>query len=181
MRNAVNIMKLIAIFTVLANLFGCKMPEHHMLDGPGMEYVDSEYRTEYANTLPFDEIEEYPYCAVAYLGKGEEGKANRDVYIEKQFSSLTEEAVEKIVHFDFEGDEWYLIIPRWPVSNDILRKDTEEKLAENDGDAFTVACSNNITIRSLAQGNWYEYTPQIDENNRLICTDTVWDITEYGE
>ena len=72
MRNAVKMVKLIAIFTVLANLFGCKMPEPHMLDGPGMEYVDSAYRTEYANTLPFDEIEEYPYCAAAYLGKGEE-------------------------------------------------------------------------------------------------------------
>ena len=88
MRNAVKMVKLIAIFTVLANLFGCKMPEPHMLDGPGMEYVDSAYRTEYANTLPFDEIEEYPYCAAAYLGKGEEGKANCDVYIEKQFSSF---------------------------------------------------------------------------------------------
>ena len=68
MRNAVKMMKLIAIFTVLANLFGCKMPDLHMLDGPGMVYVDSEHRTEYANTLPFDEIEEYPYCAARTVG-----------------------------------------------------------------------------------------------------------------
>ena len=181
MRNAVKMVKLIAIFTVLANLFGCKMPEPHMLDGPGMEYVDSAYRTEYANTLPFDEIEEYPYCAAAYLGKGEEGKANCDVYIEKQFSSLPKEAVEKIEHFDCGGEEWYLIIPRWPVSNDILLKDTGEKFAENNGAPFVVVCSNNITIRSLAQGNRYEYTPQIDENNRLICKEDVWDITEYND
>ena len=36
-----------------------------MLNGPGMVYVDSEHRTEYANTLPFDEIDDYPYWAVA--------------------------------------------------------------------------------------------------------------------
>lgn len=45
-----------------------------MLDGPGMVYVDSEHRTEYANNLPFDEIDDYPYWAVAYLGEGENGR-----------------------------------------------------------------------------------------------------------
>lgn len=39
-----------------------------------MVYVDSEHRTEYANTLPFDEIDDYPYWAVAYLGEGENGR-----------------------------------------------------------------------------------------------------------
>ena len=41
MRNAVKMVKLIAIFTVLANLFGCKMPEPHMLDGPDIKYINS--------------------------------------------------------------------------------------------------------------------------------------------
>ena len=94
---------------------------------------------------------------------------------------MPKEAVEKIEHFDCGGEEWYLIISRWPVSNDILLKDTGEKFAENNGAPFVVVCSNNITIRSLAQGNRYEYTPQIDENNRLICTEDVWDITEYND
>ena len=72
----VRLMKAIAIFTVIAGLFGCRSPgeKPFMLDGPGMVYVDSEHRTEYANTLPFDKIDDYPYWAVAYLGEGENGR-----------------------------------------------------------------------------------------------------------
>ncbi len=84
------LMKVIAIFTVIASLFGCRAPGEtpFMLDGPGMVYVDSEHRTEYANTLPFDEIDDYPYWAVAYLGEGENGKNTAKEYIEKLFSKL---------------------------------------------------------------------------------------------
>ena len=48
-----------AILAILASLFGCgkNTPfEPQILDGPGMEYVDSEYRNDYANCLPFDDI-----------------------------------------------------------------------------------------------------------------------------
>ena len=71
-----------AILAILASLFGCgkNTPfEPQILDGPGMEYVDSEYRNDYANCLPFDDIQGEPYLAVAYLGKGEIGKENKDV------------------------------------------------------------------------------------------------------
>ena len=69
-----------AIIAILASLFGCgkNTPfEPQILDGPGMEYVDSEYRNDYANCLPFDDIQGEPYLAVAYLGKGEIGKENK--------------------------------------------------------------------------------------------------------
>ena len=71
-----------AILAILASLFGCgkNTPfEPQILDGPGMEYVDSEYRNDYANCLPFDDIQGEPYLAVAYLGKGEIGKENKNV------------------------------------------------------------------------------------------------------
>ena len=79
-----------AILAILASLFGCgkNTPfEPQILDGPGMEYVDSEYRNDYANCLPFDDIQGEPYLAVAYLGKGEIGKENKDVCIDKLFNS----------------------------------------------------------------------------------------------
>ena len=181
MRNAVKMMKLIALFTVLANLFGCKMPELHMLDGPGMVYVDSEHRTEYANTLPFDEIESYPYCAVVFLGKGEEGEANRKKYIDKLFSNLSEESLSKIKHFDFEGDEWYLIIPRYWDEYDIVPLYEETKVEYvMHGEAFTVKCKANIKITYSSYGG-HEFFPQTDDEGKLICTEEIWDITEYDE
>jgi hypothetical protein len=50
-------MKIMAILAILASLFGCGKNDPYILDGPGMEYVDSEYRTEYANCLPFEDIQ----------------------------------------------------------------------------------------------------------------------------
>lgn len=173
-------MKLIAIFTVLANLFGCKMPELHMVDGPGMVYVDSEHRTEYANTLPFDEIEGYPYWAVVFLGTGTEGEANKAYYTDKLFSSLPKESLDKIKHYDFEGDEWYLVIPRYGDGNDIIFLDGDEKVKYTVYDeAFTVKCNKNIKIAFYNGG--HEFSPQTDENGRIICTEDIWDITEYEQ
>ncbi|MDO5311357.1 MAG: hypothetical protein Q4E94_05570, partial [Clostridia bacterium] len=99
------------------------------------------------NTLPFDEIEGYPYWAVVFLGKGNEGEANREYYIEKLFSALPKESLDKIKHYDFEGDEWYLVIPRYGDRNDIisLYGDEKEKYI-NYGEAFTVKCGRNIKI-----------------------------------
>ena len=181
MRNAVKMMKLIALFTVLANLFGCKMPDLHMLDGPGMVYVDSEHRTEYANTLPFDELEGYPYCAVVFLGKGEIGEANRKKYIDKLFSNLSEESLSKIKHFDFEGDEWYLIIPRYRDEYDIvpLYEEAKDEYVMH-GEAFTVKCKDNIKITYSSYGG-HEFFPQTNDGGKLICTEEMWDITEYDE
>ena len=88
----VKLLKITSILSVVAGLWGCNRfyEKPFMLDGPGMVYVDSEHRTEYANTLPFDEIEDYPYWAVAYLGEGETGKNTAKEYIEKLFSELSE-------------------------------------------------------------------------------------------
>ena len=181
MRNVVKMMKLIAIFTILANLFGCEMTEPHMLDGPGMVYVDSEYRTEYANTLPFDELEGYPYCAVVFLGKGEIGEANRKKYIDKLFSNLSEESLSKIKHFDFEGDEWYLIIPRYWDEYDIvpLYEETKNEYVMH-GEPFTVKCKANIKI-TYSSYDEHELSPQTDDNGKLICNEDIWDITEYEQ
>ena len=77
-----------AILAILASLFGCGKHDPYILDGPGMVYVDSDYRTEYANCLPFENIQGSPYLAIAYLGKGEDGKANKDVFINKIFEKV---------------------------------------------------------------------------------------------
>ena len=87
------------------SLAACGSESPHILDGPGMEYVDSEYRTEYANCLPFEDIQGSPYLAIAYLGKGEDGKANKDVYINKIFESLDDEKISQIKTFEYEGEE----------------------------------------------------------------------------
>ena len=175
------LLAVIIVFAVAVCLFGCMFLKPEVLDGPGMEYVDSNYRTEYANTLPFDELEDYPYWAVVFLGRGAEGAANREYYIDKIFSSLSAEKIAQIKHFDFEGDEWYLVIPRYDGENLIIPTDntkpTESVLS---GEPFTVTCSSNIEIVDYYSGE-HEFSPQIDENGRLICTGDVWDITEYEE
>lgn len=50
----------------ICSLFGCK-PQ--IPDGPEMEYVDSEYRTLYANCLPCDEYRGTPYLMIGNLKK----------------------------------------------------------------------------------------------------------------
>jgi hypothetical protein len=44
---------IMGLFNFIASLFGCA-EKPQMLDGPGMEYVDSDYRSAYANALEFD-------------------------------------------------------------------------------------------------------------------------------
>lgn len=173
----VKIMKMVAILAAISNLFGCSTLD--VLDGPGMVNVDSEHRTEYANTLPFDEYDGCPYWAVAYLGKGDDGKNAADEYIEKLFTELSEEKRKAVNHYDYGGEKWYLIIPRYPDKNYIIRGNDEEKaVSVKHGDAFTINCGDDVKIRSdtLVRN---ELVLQTDENDRLICTKTVRDITEY--
>lgn len=174
-------MKFVSILAILAGLFGCKAPEPQILDGPGTVYIDSEHRTEYANVLPFDELESRPYWAVAYLGSGEIGEENREKYIGKLFSDLPEESRAKIKHYDFGGDSWYLVIPRYPDENDIIQNgDEDNAVCIQSGEAFTVQCGTDVKICMYTHGG-HEFTPQIDENGKLICTEDVWDITEYKQ
>lgn len=182
----VTIMKLIALVTILANIIGFVhiAPEPQILDGPGMVYVDSNYRTVFANTFIGDDEEkeeQFWYWAVAYLGSGEEGKANRDVYIEKLFSTLSEEDIEQIGHFDYEGDNWYLVIPRY-FDNNVIRINGDEDSEEyiDNGNAFTIKCGTDISLCCIG-GNEPEFLLQTDENGKLIYSDNIWDMTEYEE
>lgn len=81
-------------------LFSCK-PE--MLDGPGMEYVDGEYRTVYANCLPFDESKGPPYLAIGCL----DGIDNIENYLNELFKGLSDEQLSKIGYYEFEGNQTY--------------------------------------------------------------------------
>ena len=92
-------MKIMAILAILASLFGCGNPEPQILDGPGMVYVDSEYRNEYANCLPFENWRGEPYLAIAYLGKGDAGKVNKSV-LEEDIKALQTSITETIKKID---------------------------------------------------------------------------------
>ena len=176
-------MKIIAIFTIAANLFGCKVPgeKPFMLDGPGMVYVDSEHRTEYANTLLFDEVDDYPYWAVAYLGDGENGKNAAKEYKEKLFSELSEEKRRAISHYDYGGEKWFLVIPRYGDENELIQNGDKKNLQRvYDGTPYTINCGDDVEIYIVIRGG-HRITLDTDENGRLICTPDIWDITEYKE
>ena len=179
----VRLMKVIAIFAVISGLFGCRTPgeKPFMLDGPGMVYVDSEHRTEYANTLAFDEIDDYPYWAVAYLGNGDEGKSAATVYIEKLFSELSEEKRRAIGHIDYGGEKWYLVIPRYGDENELIQNGDEKNSQKvYDGTPYIINCGGDVQIYIVIRGG-HKITLDTDENGRLICTPDIWDITEYKE
>ena len=179
----VRLMKVIAIFTVIAGLFGCRAPGEtpFILDGPGMVYVDSEHRTEYANTLPFDEIDDYPYWAVAYLGEGENGKNTAKEYIEKLFSKLSEGKRRAISHYDYGGEKWYLVIPRYGDENELIQNgDKKNSQKADDGTPYIINCGGDVEIYIVIRSG-HKITLDTDENGRLICTPDIWDITEYKE
>ncbi|MGN1317810.1 MAG: leucine-rich repeat protein [Lachnospirales bacterium] len=160
-----------------------EFPRIEMLDGPGMVYDDSLYRTKYANCLSFDEIDGYPYWAVAYLGKGEKGEEMREYYINKLFKNLTKESIDEMQHFDFEGDYWFLVVPRYCDKNDIVPNyDESEKKSVYSGEAFTIKCNlsdNPNDSITIYDNNEHNFSPQIDKNGKLIVNDDIWDITEY--
>lgn len=177
------------MFQLFGGLFHVKLPKIEILDGPGMVYVDSEHRTDYANQLPFTDEDRYMW-AIAFLGRGEAGEHNGQYYIDRYFSSLSEEARSAIRHFDFGGDEWYLIVPRYWEYNEITRlDDAGNEMAEHservqNGEPFIIRCnpqvgSSNIKI-SLSIYGGYTLSPRIDpETGRLAADENVLDITEY--
>lgn len=175
-------MKIISIFMLIASLFGCRPlngDDCYILDGPGMVYVDRDYRTEYANTLPFDEIDDYPYWAVAYLGEGEDGKAAAKEYIERLFAELSEDKRNAVGHFDCGGEKMYLVIPRYGDDNEIiLNGDSENSQYTENGTPYIISCNADTEIHINMRGG-HKMIPAVDQNGRLIHTDDVWDITEY--
>lgn len=167
------------LFTFIASLFGCDPKDPIILDGPGMVYVDSDYRSIYANALElnWDEIEGYPMFAVAYLGKNETASEKRDEYLRKAFPDFSDEELAKVQHFDFGGDEWYLVVPRYE-NIDVTNTDTDKRISLIDGEAFTTNCSGNVVVEDYSRGG-HKYTPSLDENGKLVVTDAVADITDY--
>lgn len=177
----VKLMKFMAVFTMLASLFGCGKGDPHILDGPGMVYVDSDYRTEYANCLPFDTLEGLPNIAVAYLGNGAEGEANLKIYTEKIFKNLDEDKISNIKTYQYEGNDWFLVIPRYISKTDLKKGDEIITCAAQTGEAFAVRCNQDITVNIFETVD-INYNLSYDENGKLKNTNEhIWDITEIDE
>ena len=170
-----------AILAMLASLFGYGKHDPYILDGPGMVYVDSEYRNEYANCLPFENVQGSPYLAIAYLGKGEDGKANKDVYINKIFESLDDEKISQIKTFEFEGDDWFLVIPKYRNLVSLKKGDEELTQAAYTGEAFALRCGQDVTV-NIFETKEINYLLSASETGELQGTDeNVWDITNIDE
>ena len=178
----VGVLKVVSLVTIIASLFGCGKKDPHILDGPGMVYIDSEYRSVYANCLPFEDISGAPYLAIAYLGNGDEGEKNKDVYINKIFESLNEEEINQIKTYEYEGNDWFLVIPKYRSVVDFKRGDvTICRAAACIGEAFVVKCSQDIVV-STFESTLVEYKLSVDKNRNLANTDeNVWDITNIDE
>ena len=58
--------------------------------------------------------------------------------------------------------------------------DAENSLQFYDGTPFVLKCGADVKICTSFHGG-HEFTPQTDENGKLICTEDVWDITEYKQ
>lgn len=178
------IIKFAGIITIIASLFGCSQEKPQVLDGPGMEYKDSDYRSMYANVFDFDNYDGQPMFAVAFLGYGDRMEF-RHTYIEGIFADLDDFAIEQIGHIDYEGDEWYLIVPRYKEDVVITNLDTGEVHTIYNGEAFTVKCNlsdlySNIEISTELNLSGHKFSPQIGGDGKLIKNPDVWDITDYG-
>jgi len=170
-----------AIFAILAALFGCGNNDPQILDGPGMVYVDSDYRTDYANCLPFDDVEGLPYMALAYLGSGTDGESNRDVYIAKIFDSLGEDIINQIKTYEYDGDDWFLVIPRYRSITDLIKGDEEALRVAQNGEAFVVRCNQDVVVNIFEVTDMY-FKLSVDENGKLKDADeNMWDITNIDE
>lgn len=182
MRMVKRIVSIAAILAIISNLFGCgEKPQ--ILDGPGMAYHDADYRTEYANVFDFDNYEGQPYFTVAFLGYGDRTDF-RNEYVKGVFESLDSKAIENIQHIAYEGDEWYLIVPRYknPVYIKDLSTDAEYTIYQ--GEAFTVNCNlsdlhSNIEIYTEDGFGAYKFSPQMGGDGRLVTNTDVHDITDY--
>lgn len=174
-------MNIMAIITILASLVGCKKYNPQILDGPGMVYVDSQYRSIYANCLPFEDTKGAPYLAIAYLGKADKGKANKDVYIKNIFDSLTEEEINRINVYEYEGDEWFLVIPKYKSVIDLKKDSAIIGQGSYTGEAFVIKCNQDIVV-STFETEEINYPLRVDENGKLKETgENVWDITNLDE
>ena len=112
-----------------------------------------------------------------------------DYYLEEYFSSLSQQEISKIVHLDFTGDEWYLIVPRYEEMNDINSIDVEGKITGEksetiqNGEAFIINCNisdlySNVKISINSYGG-YEFSPLISlKDGKVAVPEFVMDITK---
>ena len=208
MRMIKNIMKLMMIITIIASLFGCSATnepqvidesqvsdepkvsgeqqvsdEPQVVDDSDAVYKDSDDRTQYANVFDFDSLDTHPMFAVAFLGYGDIMEA-RHTYVKETFQDLGNFAIEQIGHVDYEGDEWYLIVPRYKEDVDITNLNTGEVHTIYNGEAFTVKCNlsdlhSNIEISTEMNLSGHKFSPQIGGDGKLVPNPDVWDITDY--
>ena len=208
MRMVKNIMKLMVIIMIIASLFGCSAKidlqvsdepqvtdkpqvsnepqvsdEQQKVDDSDAEHKDSDDRTQYANVFDFDSLDTHPMFAVAFLGYGDMMDA-RHTYVEETFADLGDFAIEQVGHIDYEGDEWYLIVPRYKEDVDITNLDTGEVHTISNGEAFTVKCNlsdlhSNIEISTELNLIGHKFSPQIGGDGKLVPNPDVWDITDY--
>ena len=179
-----NIARLAVIALVIALLTGCASGKPKVPDKTGMVYKDSDYRSIYANVFDFDSYDGQPYFAVAFLGYGDIMDA-RHTYVENVFADLGDFAIEQVGHVDYEGDEWYLIVPRYMEDVDITNLDTGEVHTIYNGEAFTVKCNlsdlhSNIEISTEQNLSGHKFSPQIGGDGKLVHNPDVWDITDYS-
>ena len=179
-----NIARLAAIALVMALLTGCASGKPQVPDKTGMVYKDSDYRSIYANVFDFDSYDGQPMFAVAFLGYGDIMDA-RHTYVENVFADLGDFAIEQVGHVDYEGDEWYLIVPRYMEDVDITNLNTGEVHTIYNGEAFTVKCNlsdlhSNIEISTEQNLSGHKFSPQIGGDGKLVHNPDVWDITDYS-
>lgn len=184
MRMVKNIVKLTTIIALIASFFGCSSPKQQVLDKTGMVYKDSDYRSIYANVFDFDNYDGQPMFAVAFLGYGDRMDF-RHTYVERIFKDLDDFAIEQIGHIDYQGDEWYLIVPRYKEDVNITNLDTGEVHTIYNGEAFTVKCNlsdlhSNIEISTELNLSGHKFSPQVGGDGRLVPNPDVWDITDYS-
>lgn len=149
------------------------------------EYIDSVHRTDYANLFDFDSYEGQPYFAVAFLGYGEDRMDFRHTYVEGVFEELGDFAIEQIGHINYDGDEWYLVVPRYKNDVEITNLDTGEVHTIKNGEAFTVKCNlsdihPNIEISTEDGLGGYKFSPQMGGDGKLVTNTDIHDITDYS-
>lgn len=174
-------MKKTILLSLIASLFtGCKSPlKPEILDGPGMIYVDSEYRTDYANAIGYKDEDTF-MCVAAFLGCGDEGEQNAAPIIEKFFASLTEEQRSAIETILYDGEEWYLIVPRyrdetvWIEYLDENGEERKETQIISGGTPFVLRCNpsdihSNIQISGRSRDWKFLFSPQTDGQGNLVA------------
>ena len=96
-------------------------------------------------------------------------------------SGLSEEKRLAISHFDYGGEKWYLVIPRYGDENELVQNGDKEHLKYLDGRVpYIINCNADVEITLQIYGG-HTIVLDTDENGRLICTPDIWDITEYKE